>query len=144
MLRVRFFKRVKSQQGTEDSPLNPKLLFSPVPVSHFVSSDLFVLEKQNTTEESTNQEFISYWTKFFHLTHNSLLRENAFLSRPQLKCSKRCILNIYSKSCHMPPPLLFGENGKSRRTNGRGAEYFRNLYSASANPREFNNSAKNG
>lgn len=44
----------------------------------------------------------------------------------------------------MPPPLLFRENGKSKKANGRRAEYFRNLYSASANPREFNNSAKNG
>lgn len=44
----------------------------------------------------------------------------------------------------MPPPLLFGENGKSKKANGRGAEYFRDSYSASANPGEFNNSAKNG
>lgn len=44
----------------------------------------------------------------------------------------------------MPPPLLFGENGKSKKANGRGAEYFSKLYSASANPREFNDSAKNG
>lgn len=44
----------------------------------------------------------------------------------------------------MPPPPLFGENGKSKKANGRGAECFRKLYSASAGPREFNNSAKNG
>lgn len=46
---------------------------------------------------------------------------------------------MYSKSCHMP--LLFE---RKKKTNNiiEEEQYFRNLYSASAQPREFNNSAK--
>lgn len=65
-----FVKRVKPQQGTGGIPPKPELILAPAPVSHFVSSDLFLLEKQNTAKEGTNQAFISYWSKFFHLTHN--------------------------------------------------------------------------